>query len=186
MKVRQRQKGKPAAVVFEEIEPFFLDLLRRLPASVDTTNDPAARARLFGDPIAPGQDGDGFNEDWRQFVEPELRDLFRSARQTVEEDLGSLPPPADDSSPDGGVNVFDPAAFAPPKHALEIPTRHQEAWLSVLNQARLVIAARRGFGEKEMDEDLPFPPFGERDLDLFRIHFYDFLQQVILREMGFE
>ena len=56
----------------------------------------------------------------------------------------------------------------------------------MLNQARLVIAARRGFGEKEMDEDLPFPPFGERDLDLFRIHFYDFLQQVILREMGFE
>ena len=35
-----------------------------------------------------------------------------------------------------------------------------------------------------MDEDLPFPPFGERDLDLFRVHFYDFLQQVILRELG--
>ena len=52
--------------------------------------------------------------------------------------------------------------------------RHAEAWLSVLNQARLVIAARRGFGEREMDEDLPFPPFTERDLDLFRIHFFDF------------
>ncbi len=186
MKLRQRQKGKPAAVVFEEIEPFFLDLLRRLPASVDTSDDPAARARLFGDPIPPGQDGDGFNEDWRQFVEPELRDLFRSARQTVEEDLGSLPPPAEKAAGDEGVDVLDPAAFAPTRHALEIPTRHLEAWLSVLNQARLVIAARRGFGEKEMDEDLPFPPFGERDLDLFRIHFYDFLQQVILREMGFE
>ena len=37
-----------------------------------------------------------------------------------------------------------------------------------------------------MDERLPFPPLSERDLDLFRVHFYDFLQQVILREMGFD
>ena len=61
-----------------------------------------------------------------------------------------------------------------------------EAWLSVLNQARLVIAARRGFGEREMDEDCRFRRFPSGTSTCFRIHFYDFLQQVILREMGFD
>ncbi len=187
MKVRQHKPGKAAPVVFEEIEPFFLDLLRRLPASADPADDPAARGRLFGDPMGPAEDGDDFNEDWRQFVEPELRDLFRSARETVEEDLGTLPPPAAGAASQSVSDaVMDPAAFDPTPHILEIPTRHLEAWLSVLNQARLVIASRRGFGEREMDENLPFPPLSERDLDLFRVHFYDFLQQVILRELGFE
>ena len=186
MKVRPHQKGKSAAVVFEEIEPFFLDLLRRLPASADPADDAAARGRLFGSPLPPSEDGDEFNEDWRQFIEPELRSLFRTARETVQEDLGSLPPPPAVTPGEAAPDALDPAAFAPTAHKLEIPTRHLEAWLSVLNQARLVIAARRGFGEREMDEDLPFPPFGERDLDLFRVHFYDFLQQVILRELGFE
>lgn len=185
MKLRRRQKGEPATVVFEEIEPFFLDLLRRLPASADPAGDPAAQKRLFGEPMGPGEDGDDFNDDWREFVEPELRGLFQSARESVEEDLGKLAAP--EGIPAKGLaGVLEPGVFAPSDQILEIPPRHLEAWLSVLNQARLVIAARRNFGEREMDEDLPFPPFSERDLDLFRIHFYDFLQQVILREMGYE
>ena len=186
MKVRQRQKGEPATVVFEEIEPFFVDLLRRLPLSADPTDDPAAQERLFGEPMPTGGDAAEFNADWREYVEPELRDLFRSARDTVKEDLGKLPPAADRPPSSAATSALDPAAFEPSRHRVEIPSRHLEAWLSVLNQARLVIAARRGFGEREMDEDLPFPPMSDRDLDLFRVHFYDFLQQVILREMGFE
>ena len=64
--------------------------------------------------------------------------------------------------------------------------RHADAWLSVLNQARLVLAARRGFDEAAMDEDYLFPPFSDRDLDLFKVHFFDRLQQVLLREMGYD
>ena len=125
--------------------------------------------------MGPAEDGDGFNEDWRQYVEPELRDLFRSAREIVSDDLRKLPAPEEEAASRSVSDaVMDPAAFAPTPHILEIPPRHLEAWLSVLNQARLVIAARRGFGEREMDEDLPFPPLSERDLDLFRVHFYDF------------
>ncbi len=185
MKVRRHQQGEPETVVFEEIEPFFLDLLRRLPASADPADSSTARERLFGAPMGKAEDGVDFNEDWRQYVEPELRDLFRSAREIVADDLGKLPP-ADGTAVPGAAGTLDPAAFDPTEQILEIPPNHMEAWLSVLNQARLVIAARRGFGEREMDEDLPFPPFSERDLDLFRIHFYDFLQQVILREMGYD
>lgn len=181
MKLR-RQRGKEGPVVFEEIEPFFFDLLRRLPDTADPADDAAAKARLFSAPMAHGGDGDEFNEDWERYVEPEIRSLFRSARDTVEEDLSSLPevmgkPP---------VKSTDPVAFATTSLKLEIPFKHAEAWLSVLNQARLVVAARRGFGERDMDEDLSFPPLSDRDMDLFRVHFYDFVQQVLLRELGFE
>lgn len=186
MKVRRQQEGQPA-VVFEEVEPFFVELLRRLPDDANPGDHPAARDRLFSDPTGPAEDGDDFNSDWREFVQPELRDLFRSAREIVAEDLGALPRGGFEIKRDSTQTIqFDPVAFAPGESGFTIPDRHSEAWLSVLNQARLVLAARRGFGEAAMDEELPFPPFSERDFDLFKVHFYDFVQQVLLREMGFD
>lgn len=181
MKLR-RQSGNKNPIVFEEIEPFFLDLLCRLPGLADPGENPAAKARLFSAPMARGMDGDEFNEDWERYVEPEIRSLFRTAQQTVELDLSSLPDPTGEDPVEGS----NPTAFLPTAHRLEIPLKHAEAWLSVLNQARLVIAARRGFGERDMDEDMSFPPLTDRDTDLFRIHFYDFVQQVILRELGYD
>ena len=181
MKLR-RKEGDTGPIVFEEIEPFFLDQLRRLPDLADPADDPAARARLFSAPMSRGGDGDEFNEDWERYVEPEIRDLFRTASVTVEADLAPLPAAADKLP----VKSTDPTAFEPTSVKLKIPLKHAEAWLSVLNQARLVISARRGFGERDMDEDLSFPPLSERDLDLFRVHFYDFVQQVLLRELGFD
>ena len=181
MKLRRKEDGS-GALVLDRIEPFFVDQLRRLPHLADPADDPAARSRLFSAPMARGVDGDEFNEDWERYVAPELRSLFRTAQQNVEEDLAPLPEAAGPET----VGVFDPAAFEPTSVQLEIPVKHLEAWLSVLNQARLVIAARRGFGERDMNSDLPFPPFTDRDLDLFRVNFYDGIQQIILSEMGFE
>ena len=185
MKVRREEAGQPS-LVFEEVEPFFVELLRRLPADADPADHPAARERLFSDPIGPAEDGDEFKDDWQEYVQPEIRDLFRSAREMVTEDLDALPPAAGiELKREKEIIQFDPAAFAPGRYAFRIPDRHSEAWLSVLNQARLVIAARRGFGERAMDEEMPFPPFSERDLDLFKIHFFDEIQQILLREMGY-
>lgn len=181
MKLRRQENNQPQ-IVLEEIEPFFLDLLRSLPASSDPGDHPAARARLFSAPMAPGSDGDEFNDDWKDFVEPELAELFQSARDIVIGDLAQLPSPA--SQPP--VGPLDPAAFVPSPVALEIPHRHAEAWISVLNQARLSIAARRGFGESEIEEGWPRPPFNERDLDLFRLHFFDDMQQILLSELGYD
>ena len=181
MKLRRKEDGS-GTLILDRIEPFFVDQLRRLPGLADPSDDPAARSRLFSAPMARGADGDEFNEDWERYVEPEIRSLFRSAQQAVEEDLAPLPAPVGQEP----IGVFDPAAFAPTSLKLEIPVKHLEAWLSVLNQARLVIAAKRGFGERDMNSDLPFPPFSERDLDLFRVNFYDGIQQIILSELGFE
>jgi hypothetical protein len=186
MKIRRDEEGQPS-LVFEDLEPFFVELLRRLPADADPAGHPAAGQRLYSDPITAAEDGDGFDEDWRNYVEPEIRELFQSAREMVAEDLDALPPGAGaELKREKEIIQFDPAAFAPGQHAFRIPDRHSEAWLSVLNQARLVIAAKRGFDEAAMEEEMPFPPFSERDLDLFKIHFFDLVQQILLREMGYE
>lgn len=181
MKLRRQAKAG-APVVFEEIEPFFLDLLRRLPAFADPGDNPAARARIYSAPMARGMDGDEFNEDWERYVEPELRSLFRTAQQTVEADLAKLPA----LTATEPMSVFEAGAFTATALTLEIPSKHTEAWLSVLNQARLVIAARRGFGERDMEQEQPFPPLNDRDLDLFRVNFYDDIQQILLRELDAE
>ena len=188
MKVYRKAK-KSTAVVFEDIEPFFIDILRGLPADADPGDHPAARARLFSPPMSAADDGDEFVDDWNRFVAPEIRDLFLSAREIVTGDLAALPasglPPSSTDAADHG-ELFNPVAFVPSKHSLTIPTDHLEAWLRVLNQARLVLGARRGFDEKSMNRERPFPPFtAPHERDMFKINFYDDIQQLLMQEMGY-
>ena len=233
MILRPDPAGK--ALVLAELEPFIILLLRELPAASDPGEHPAARARLFPAPSrAPGEEE--FREDWRSFVEPDLAHLFLTARETVEEDLCSL-----DGGPAGtllfGVGETGPAPYEPTRATLVVPPAHLEAWLNVLNQARLVLGARHHVGEGDINvrlEQLPEderlrtmvqmhfievayhlllePPSAEpdrgtlrthfsnllrhlhqhagdllsgRDGALLRINFYDVLQQLILRELGY-
>lgn len=180
MKVRRENEGA-AIVTLLEIEPFFLDLLCRIGESGRPGDDPAACERLFSAPAAAGEKS--LCDDWKEYVEPELRDLFRSAQETVERDLAGLPQARTDWT--GDVDALEEAAFSPTGHCLSIPREHADAWLSALNQARLVIAARRGFGEDDMERELPLPPFDARQFDLFRLHFYEDLQQLLLHGLGY-
>ena len=67
-----------------------------------------------------------------------------------------------------------------------IPGDHLEAWLRVLNQARLVLGARRGFDQRAMNRERPFPPFqAPHERDMFKINFYDEIQQLLMQEMGY-
>ena len=188
MKVFRKGK-KSSAVVFEEIEPFFIDILRGLPADADPGDHPAARARLFSAPMSEADDGDEFVDDWDRLVVPEIRDLFLSAREIVTGDLAALPAsglPPTTPDPDGYGELFNPVAFVPSEHSLAIPDDHLEAWLRVLNQARLVLGARRGFNETSMNKERPFPPFtAPHERDMFKINFYDDIQQLLMQEMGF-
>ncbi len=65
---------------------------------------------------------------------------------------------------------------------LRIPAKHADAWLSALNQARLVIAAKNNFTETELNDHCHSPIGSRRDLSLFQVNFYGFLQEFILRE----
>jgi hypothetical protein len=60
--------------------------------------------------------------------------------------------------------------------------KHLEAWIHALNQARLALAARHEFAERELEREVPTEG-GERALALFQIHFYGLLQEFFLRQL---
>jgi len=96
-----------------------------------------------------------------------LRRLFQTATETVAADLEQL--------------RGNEKAFA--NRTLRIPSKHAEAWLSALNQARLVIAAKYDFTDGELCDHYRSPIGSRRDLSLFQVNFYGFLQEFILREL---
>jgi hypothetical protein len=67
---------------------------------------------------------------------------------------------------------------------LHIPIEHADAWLNTLNQARLVIATKYNFSDEELNDHDRSPIGSRRDLGLFQINFYGFLQEFILREIS--
>ena len=148
-----------------ELDPFLAELLRQIPDSTNPEGEVAAEERLFS---APADSSDKtLCEEWKLYVEPELRRLFRSATEMVSEDLAML---------NGGAKPFANCT-------LRIPTRNSEAWLSALNQARLVIASKFAFTEGELSDHYRSPIGSRRDLSLFQVNFYGFLQEFILQEM---
>ena len=157
---------KNGVLEISEIDPFLAELLRQIPASANPESVPAAEERLFSPPAAPNEKE--LCAEWKLYVEPELRRLFRTATETVEGDLRQL-----------GENE---KPFA--NCSLSIPREHSEAWLNTLNQARLAITAKYDFSEAELCDHYRSPIGSRRDLSLFQVNFYGFLQEFILREMG--
>ncbi len=148
-----------------ELDPFLAELLRQIPDSTRPNGTDAAEQRLFSLPTDPA-DAEMCAE-WKLYVEPELRHLFESATETVVEDLKML---------NGSTKPFANCT-------LRIPTSNADAWLSALNQARLVIASKYGFTESELSDHYRSPIGSRRDLSLFQVNFYGFLQEFILHEM---
>jgi hypothetical protein len=148
-----------------ELDPFLAELLRQIPASASVENSPAAYKRLFTPPADSNHQQ--LCAEWKDYVQPELQRLFRSATETVAADLKQL------SGDDKG--------FA--NRTLIIPAEHADAWLNALNQARLSIAAKNEFSDGELGDNYRSPLGSRRDLSLFQVNFYGFLQEFILREL---
>jgi hypothetical protein len=148
-----------------ELDPFLAELLRQIPTSTDPEGIPAAEQRLFSRPVA--KSGGEACKEWKLYVEPELRKLFHSATEIVAGDLQQL---------NGNERTFA-------NRTLRIPTKHADAWLSALNQARLVIAAKNNFTDGELCDHYRSPIGSRRDLSLFQVNFYGFIQEFILREV---
>ena len=161
MEIRRRKNQ----IILSELDPFLAELLRQIPACDSTQGAPAAEQRIFSPPMN-GKETE-FCAEWKMYVEPELRRLFETATQTVSADLQQL---------NGNEKSLS-------NRTLRIPTKHADAWLSALNQARLVIATKNNFTELELNDHLRSPIGSRRDLSLFQVNFYGFLQEFILREM---
>lgn len=158
-----RREGE--TLELSELDPFLAELLRQIPESTRVDQTEEARARLFSLPADQSQME--LCAEWKLYVEPELRRLFQSATETVSEDLKPL------------NGVSKPFANC----TLRIPTDHSDAWLNALNQARLAIAAKYAFTESELGDHYRSPIGSRRDLSLFQVNFYGFLQEFILHEM---
>lgn len=149
-------------VEISDLDPFLAELLRQIPASTDPEGVPAAERRLFMPPAAEKE----LCQEWKLYVEPELRRLFSSATETVAEDLKQL---------DGKEESFA-------NRTLRIPAINMDAWLNALNQARLALAAKHNFTDGELSDHNRSPVGSRRDLSLFQINFYGFIQEFILRD----
>lgn len=158
-----RQDGD---IEISDLDPFLAELLRQIPASSDPEGVPAARQRLFSLPADASETK--ICEEWKLYVEPELQRLFRSATETVTEDLKQL----------GGKEK----PFV--NRTLRIPAKHADAWLNALNQARLALAAKYDFTDGELGDHYRSPVASRRDLSLFQVNFYGFIQEFILRGMN--
>jgi len=152
-------------IEISDLDPFLAELLRQIPESTKPEGTEAAEQRIFSLPACP--DEKELCAEWKLYVEPELRRLFRSATETVAADLETL---------NGCTKSFANCT-------LRIPTKNAEAWLSALNQARLVIASKFAFTEAELCDHYRSPIGSRRDLSLFQVNFYGFLQEFILREL---
>jgi hypothetical protein len=152
------------ALEIRELDPFLAELLRQIPESAQPKDSPAAQERLFSPPTMPEEKV--LCAEWKLYVVPELRRLFQSATETVRQDLQQL------------HCTNKPFANC----TLRIPMAHADAWLNALNQARLAIAATYQFSDHELC-DYRSPLGSRRDLSLFQVNFYGFLQELILREM---
>ena len=148
-----------------ELDPFLAELLRQIPESTNPEGAESAQQRLFSSP-APASERE-ICAEWKVYVEPELRRLFQTATETVAADLQQL---------NGSTKPFANCT-------LRIPEANAEAWLNALNQARLVIAAKYNFTDGELCDHYRSPIGSRRDLGLFQVNFYGFLQEFILQEM---
>jgi hypothetical protein len=151
-------------VLLSQLDQMLAELLRRVVRSADPSGSEAARNRLFSAPTEDTGEAE-FAEDWRNYVEPELRQLFQSSLEVIEGDVKAL-------------RLNRKAGEA----TLVIPVNHLESWIHGLNQARLALTARHDFDEKDMDRVVPLIG-DERSFALLQVRFYGILQELFLREL---
>jgi hypothetical protein len=151
-------------VGFRHIHPLLAELVR----SVSELTEPgmlsdAAERRFYPEPTQ-AEDMEQVRADWKAFVEPGLQEHFRSTRDAVAADIKAMTEKKD---------LFE----------LVIPAKHFDAWLNVLNQARLALAADIGFDEKLL-ASTEAPDLGsDLGLTIFRINLYAFMQQCLIEQM---
>lgn len=123
-------------VCISGINPVLGGLLQELPFTLEKRDTPAARSRLLPNPT---ENDPKANDEWSKIVTPELRHLLVSAGEVVARDLTAL----------------QPEPKTPEQFQITFPAEHTKAWMSALNQARLILGELFQIDEQDMNrEDL--------------------------------
>jgi vacuolar-type H+-ATPase subunit I/STV1 len=139
--------------VLDALSPAEWHLVAELPAAASGESfSESARERLFPPPVDPKTEADPETleqaADWKDYVQPELEELFDDARKTVEKDIESV----ETISAEDFLGPDQPAELAshlPELRRVRIPIENSEAWYSTLNQARLLMNEEHALAESE-------------------------------------
>ena len=155
-------------ISFTQMHPLEANALLSIPQNADPTEIPEAEERLYPGPMDEPAKSDidameaiATEEDWKDFVVPELKELFDASMERVRESLKQLGPAPqeeledddgeeddgeddddekDDGEKDDGEEEGDTSAL--PNFALKISTEIAEDWYRAMNQARLVMSQK--------------------------------------------
>ena len=137
-------------ILISGIPPGLAAVLHELPQILELRDSPKARKRLYPDPTT---DNDSINREWRQITGPELRHLFVSAGETVGRDLTAM-------------TVAGESGDA---YRVAFPIEHVPAWMSALNQTRLILGEVHEIDEADMNRP-DFDPRNAKQMAALRIH----------------
>lgn len=148
-----------------DLDDLLSPLLWEIVPSANPEGSEVAQSRLYSTPTAgvdPAQD-----EDWREYVEPDLREQFHSHLALVNKDLEPLR-----------------STTEPGPHTVRIPVAHLDSWINALNQARLALHARHQITEEEMESHAPLNT--DRGYVIFQIFVYGFLLDGLVNQVSGE
>src|SRR5262245_55998977 len=129
--------------------------LHQVPDVLAQRESPDVQRRFYPDILEPG---DPRNAEWHRLMDGDLHHLFSTAADVMRRDLGAL---------------------RVSRSELVLPEAHVSAWMSALNQARIVLAELHGFQDRDMvREDLD--PADERDRALIQTHILGLLLQLLV------
>ncbi len=134
--------------------------LLQVPTILARRDAPEVRKRLH--PDAAHDDPDR-NAEWHRLMDGELAHLFEAAGRTLEQDLSSL---------DGH------------RGEVAFPAAHLQAWLSAINQARIVLAQLHHFDAADMSR-LELAAGDPRRAALAEVQILGYVLQVLV-EHGLE
>jgi hypothetical protein len=135
-------------------DPMVGQCLSQIPAILAHRDSAGIRERLHPDPLPNDA---ARNAEWHRLMDADLRHLFESAQKTVERDL---------------------EGFEMGHRRLEIPADHLRAWMSAVNQARIVLSEQHQFDEQDMERGT----FSNspRDRALLQAHLLGYVMQALV------
>ena len=142
------------------VEEHWRHVLAGVPALLAEPQPPGVRERLLPNPSKRAD----INRDWRELIAPELEALWRANHELMAADLGRL-------EKDTAHRKCWRVVF---------PANHAAAWLSAINQARLVLGSRWDVTEKDMTRPAEDLKPTERDHDIFLIHLLAYVEQLFI------
>ncbi len=141
------------AVCISGIDTATLALLREVPSILHYRSHPNVSKRMFPD-VKPGDEQ--VTKEFHEAMDPDLEYLFASAEEILIQDVAKVR-----------------------EGTIKIPGTHVDAWMSALNQTRLILAELHDIDVGDMGRG-EFDPDEKKDLAVLKIHFFGYILDLFI------